>query len=235
MSAKVAAILTGLFLFGLLETLYPFFQFKTSLPRRMVLNFSLGLINAIALQVTILAMLAWIWQHPTQLQLPIAQPFPHLPGLLQVILSFCVLDAYLYLWHRAMHRFAWGWQLHRWHHSDREMNVSTAYRFHPGEVLLSNVPKLSLIVFLGISPEALAFYELCFAVSLIFHHSNWALPVKCDRVLSRLIVTPNLHRLHHSQQRHHQHCNFSSLLTLWDRGFGTWQYPAHPEQIRLGK
>ncbi|MEB3293153.1 MAG: sterol desaturase family protein [Synechococcales bacterium] len=234
MSPKLIVILTSLLFFGMLEQLHPFFQIKAPLLHRMGGNFGLGLINTIATQLTVVGGLTWIWQHPLQLQLPFSPPLLPVSFLLQGIIAFCVLDAYLYLWHRAMHTFGWGWRLHQWHHSDRRMNVSTAYRFHTAEVLLSNVPKLSLIALLGISPEALMLYECCFAASLIFHHSNWALPRGCDRVLSYLIVTPNLHRLHHSQLRSHQQYNFSSLLTVWDRWFGTWQYPVDPRQIQLG-
>jgi sterol desaturase/sphingolipid hydroxylase (fatty acid hydroxylase superfamily) len=131
-----------------------------------------------------------------------------------------------------MHR--WGWAIHRLHHTDRHLNLSTAYRFNPIEVLLSQLLRILLILIVGITPIQLLTYEICFSLSLIFHHSNWSLPKSIDRPLSRLIVTPNLHRLHHSHASDRSPCNFSSLLTLWDFLGQTHHYPKHPQQLQSG-
>jgi sterol desaturase/sphingolipid hydroxylase (fatty acid hydroxylase superfamily) len=175
----------------------------------MGLNFSLGVFNTIVTQLTTLSLLTWLWQNPWH---DSSVPF---------WVTFLSLDAYLYFWHRAMHHYDWGWRLHRLHHSDREMNISTTYRFHTLEVVLSQLPKLVLIVGLGMQPQDVLIYECCFALSLIFHHSNWRLATRVDRWLSYLIVTPTLHRCHHSLDRDDQRHNFSSLLSIWDRLFGT--------------
>jgi sterol desaturase/sphingolipid hydroxylase (fatty acid hydroxylase superfamily) len=210
MEPKIVVIGLSLIIFGGLEQLMPFARLRSSLWRRMVPNFSLGLLNTIVTQLTTLSLLTWIWQHPLHTNAP------------PLIVTFLGLDAYLYFWHRAMHRYDWGWQLHRLHHSDREMNISTTYRFHPVEVVLSQLPKLGLIALCGFQPQDVLVYECCFALILVFHHSNWRLSPRVDRWLRYLIVTPALHRLHHSPDRADQQHNFSSLLSLWDRLFGTF-------------
>ncbi len=227
---KAIVIGFGLVVFGVLEHLMPFFEPSRKPLHNLSLNFGLGLFNAIAISSSLLFLLNLGWDyrsaHPELLNLAI------LPEPIAFILSFLLLDLYLYLWHRAMHR--WGWSIHRLHHTDRHLNLSTAYRFNPIEVLLSQLLRVMVIVLLGITPLQLVIYESCFSMSLIFHHSNWSLPKPIDRLLSPLIITPNLHRLHHSQSTDRHPCNFSSLLTLWDYLGHTHQYPNHPQHLRSG-
>ena len=230
MNWKLLAIVGSLVFFGSLENLFPFFQFKQPLLRRIAINFTLGIVNAGVTSLTVAIVLTWIWQQskgPGYLAI--------IPGAwLQCVVAFLLLDGYMYAWHRLMHTSAIGWKLHQVHHSDRAMNISTAYRFHAIEVLLSNLPKLGLIWLLGITPTYLLIYEAVFAAELIFHHSNWALPLRIDRALSYVIVTPNYHRAHHSRQLDGTQSNYASLLTIWDVLFHSARYPTAPEAITLG-
>lgn len=230
MNWKLVVILSSLLIFGSLENLFPFFQFKQPFLRRVSINLALGLLNTGLTSLTVIAALSWIWQQTTWQGYFLALPWPWL----RFILSFLLLDAYMYAWHRLMHTSAWGWRLHQIHHSDRAMNTSTAYRFHALEVLLSNLPKLSLIWLFGITPTHLLIYEIIFAAALIFHHSNWALPLRIDRALSYVIVTPNYHRAHHARLLSGMRSNYASLLTVWDILFHSVRYPAAPEAIKLG-
>ncbi|WP_245912430.1 sterol desaturase family protein [Brunnivagina elsteri] len=180
--------------------------------------------------LTIAFLLHQIWQQKFWLG------FLHLVELpwLAATISFVIIDLYMYVWHRLMHSSNITWQFHQVHHTEMSMNTSTAYRFHTVEVILSNVPKLFLIWLLGIKPSYLLFYEITLAIELIFHHSNWALPWKLDKFLSYLIVTPNIHRLHHSQSFQDTQFNYASILTIWDKLFHTCSYPKYPEKIQLG-
>ncbi len=178
----------------------------------MTINLALGLLNAGLTSLTVVVLLSWIWQQTAWQGYLLALLWPWL----RFSLSFLLLDAYMYAWHRLMHTSAWGWQLHQVHHSDRAMNTSTAYRFHAIEVLLSNLPKLFLIWLFGVTPTHLLIYEVIFAAELIFHHSNWALPLQFDRILSYVIVTPNYHRAHHARFLSGMRSNYASLLTIWD-------------------
>lgn len=230
MDWKSTVLLGSLFLFGCLETLFPFFASNESFIKRTATNFALGLLNAAITSVSVAIVLKWEWQHPLGIA-PLG--YIQLPWL-SFILSFLILDAYMYAWHRFMHTNALGWRFHQVHHSDSAMNISTAYRFHTIEVVMSNIPKLLLIWFFGISPIHYLIYELTVTAELVFHHSNVALPYHLDKVLSYWVVTPNYHRFHHSQRREHSMTNYASMLSIWDKLFGTYQYPRAPRKLRLG-
>ncbi|NET02428.1 MAG: sterol desaturase family protein [Sphaerospermopsis sp. SIO1G1] len=237
MEYKSVIILLSITVFGILETVFPFFAYK----RRVKIfanNFILGLINYALVNLTIIWLLRWIWQQQSWLGYLGYLKTSYLNNLnfswLTLILSFLVLDLYMYAWHRLVHSWKFGWRFHLVHHSEMWMNISTAYRFHPLEVIISNLPKFTLIYLLGISPLDLLFYELVFAISLVFHHSNLALPLKLDQFLSYFLVTPNYHRAHHSQTRKVANNNYASILTIWDLIFKSRYYPELPEKIKLG-
>jgi sterol desaturase/sphingolipid hydroxylase (fatty acid hydroxylase superfamily) len=202
MSMKLLLIGVGLLLFGGLERYWPFIHYRSTRWQRMGGNFAIGIGNTIATQIVLLGLSQYKLAATDLTLLPIVQ--------------FLLLDAYMYGWHWLMHHTNWGWRLHQLHHSDREMNISTAYRFHVMEVLLSQTLKLALIWVGNFSPNIVLLYDCCFAMSLLFHHSNWNLPMWVDRALSWFIVTPNYHRLHHSPSSQYQNANFASLLTIWD-------------------
>jgi sterol desaturase/sphingolipid hydroxylase (fatty acid hydroxylase superfamily) len=145
-----------------------------------------------------------------------------------------LLDIYMYLWHRSMHRLPLAWRFHRVHHTDRSMNVSTAYRFHPIEIVSSSFPKLLLIWVLGITSNIVLIYELVFTAVVALHHSNVRLPTWLDRSLAYAIVTPNYHRIHHSQVVTETNANYGSVLTWWDRILGSYRDLAVVENIQLG-
>lgn len=230
MDYKTLCVFVSLFLFGTLEIFFPFFADKNNIFQKFSVNFSLGIINILATSLTTTLLLKWIWQPNHQL------------GILQLIQlpwfatisSFLLLDLYMYCWHRLMHTSSLGWRFHQVHHTERRMNISTTYRFHTLEVITSNLPKIFLVWLLGIQPIPYLIYEIAFTIELVFHHSNWALPSKLDQALSHLIVTPNYHRLHHSEKLRDTQANYASILTIWDQLLGSFHYPKHPEKIRLG-
>lgn len=230
MNVKVIALLGSILIFGLLENLFPFFQYKQRLGDRIYPNFVLGVLNAIATSLTTVLLLKWVWQQNSWSGLFAGIQMPWLAA----ILSFLILDGYLYFWHRLMHIWPLAWRFHRVHHTDMEMNVSTAYRFHTIEVIFSNFPKIGLILLLGIKPIYVAMYELLFTSVVVFHHSNWNLPYHLDKYLSYFIVTPNYHRLHHSQIVTETNSNYASLLSVWDRLFKSFRYSQNPQSIQLG-
>lgn len=230
MSGKLAIIFGSILIFGVLENLFPFFTYKQGLINRMATNFGLGLLNAIAASLTTVWLSKWLQQHSTWQGL-----FHDIqPIWLVGILSILILDLYMYFWHRLMHTWPLAWRFHSIHHTDRSMNVSTAYRFHAVEVIASYFPKILLIWFLGIAIKPLLIYELAFIFVIVFHHSNWALGYGCDRILSYFIVTPNYHRIHHSQIVEETNSNYASLLTVWDKIFHSFRQRNDPENIKLG-
>ncbi len=223
-------VVSSVILFGTLENLFPFFTFKESFDKRVYTNLVLGLINVLANNFTIALLLNCIWQQTLWLGI---FHFIHSP-VLKIVLSFLLLDGYMYAWHRLMHTLPIAWRFHKVHHTELLMNTSTAYRFHPVEAILANLPKLFLIWLFGITLQNLLLYEVFLACELIFHHSNWAIPLKIDRYLSYFLVTPNYHRSHHSQSKKEATSNYASFFTIWDRIFNSYNYPQNPKAIKLG-
>jgi sterol desaturase/sphingolipid hydroxylase (fatty acid hydroxylase superfamily) len=144
------------------------------------------------------------------------------------------LDLWTYLWHRANHRVPLLWRFHRMHHSDENMDVTTATRFHLGEIAISTAVRLGPVLLLGIAAEAILAYDIVLLLITQFHHSNIGLPDQIDQRLRYVIVTPNMHRVHHSQERPETDSNYSSVLSVWDRLLRTYRERADYRKIRYG-
>lgn len=149
---------------------------------------------------------------------------PWLAGLI----SFVVLDFAVWFEHWASHKIPLLWRIHRMHHADPDIDLTTALRFHPLEIVLSMVWKALIVVALGAPVLAVLVFEAVLNGAAMFNHANVRLPLGLDRVLRLLIVTPDMHRVHHSVIRHETDSNFGFNLAIWDRLFGT--YVAQPER-----
>lgn len=155
-----------------------------------------------------------------------------LPGWVVLILSILALDLAIYGQHRIFHAVPWLWRIHRVHHGDQEFDVTTALRFHPLEILLSMAIKIAVVMMLGAPPIAVIVFEILLNATAMFNHGNVQLSAKTDRYLRMLLVTPDMHRVHHSVIRQETDSNFGFNLTWWDRVFGT--YRNQPENGHLG-
>jgi sterol desaturase/sphingolipid hydroxylase (fatty acid hydroxylase superfamily) len=127
------------------------------------------------------------------------------------------LDLVSYLWHRANHGVAWLWRFHRVHHTDDAYHVSTALRFHPGELLLGLPVRLAAIMLLGASAAGVLAFEAVFGIANVLEHGNFDLPVWLERRIDRVLVTPALHRRHHSVEQRERDTNFGTIFCVWDR------------------
>ena len=150
------------------------------------------------------------------------------------VLSFMLLDYILYLWHRLNHHIRFLWRFHNVHHTDRDLGVSTAFRFHFGEMIMSAFFRAVGVVLIGAGPVSLLVYEVIFQASVAFHHSNWRLPYRLERVLCHLIVTPRMHGIHHSVVQRETNSNYSSLLTIWDRIHRTLRLNVAQASVTIG-
>lgn len=141
------------------------------------------------------------------------------------VIAFCVvfLDAAIYTQHVILHKVPVLWRLHRMHHADTEIDVTTGIRFHPVEIVLSLLIKIALVVALGIPAEAVIIFEVLLNASAMFNHANLKLPLWADRMLRTLLVTPDMHRVHHSWHRDETDSNYGFCLSIWDRIFGTYR------------
>lgn len=157
-----------------------------------------------------------------------------LEGITRICLAVLLLDFWSYWWHRLNHSLAWLWRFHRVHHSDTRLDVTSANRFHFGELLFSSLLRVPLILLTGLTFSELLIYETGLFAVVQFHHANIHLPPPFERGLSRLIVTPDFHRVHHSKYAPETDSNFASLLSIWDRLFGTRKFRSDPGKIEFG-
>src|SRR5690606_11374903 len=139
------------------------------------------------------------------------------PIWVSVILAILFQDAWMYVWHRANHRFSFLWRFHKVHHSDPEMDASTAVRFHTGEILISAVLRLVVIAILGLSLWQVLLYDLLIIPVILFHHSNVRFPEKFDKPFRALFASPAMHRIHHSPERRETDSNYGTICSFWDR------------------
>lgn len=156
------------------------------------------------------------------------------PPLVAGLIAFLLFDFWMYVWHIAVHRVRFLWRLHRVHHIDTGMDSTTALRFHPIEVALAAFLRVGVLILLGMSVTQLFVYVVIFHPVIFFHHSNIALPEKWDRWLRALIVTPNMHRVHHSIAWDETNSNYGSVFSFWDRLARTFRKRENTLSITYG-
>jgi sterol desaturase/sphingolipid hydroxylase (fatty acid hydroxylase superfamily) len=219
------------------ESWKPFFPFFERAVRtrsgHLARNLAVGLLNAalIAAGLSVLWGVAAAWSAKTGFGIL------HRAGMplwLHACAAVLVLDVWTYWWHRANHRIPLLWRFHRMHHSDPWMDVTSARRFHPGEIVLSSLLRVPLIALLGVHLWELVLYELLMGMVVDFQHANIALPEPVDRLLRTVIVTPAMHKVHHSRIQAETDSNYTSLLSLWDRVFSSFRLRPELSAVRIG-
>lgn len=157
-----------------------------------------------------------------------------LPPVAEAVLAFLLLDLSFYWWHRANHRVPFLWRFHNVHHLDPDLDVTTALRFHFAEIAFSAAFRVAQVALLGLGPAVYWAYEVCFQANTLFHHSNTRLPIALERPLARLLVTPRMHGIHHSQVEAEAMSNYGVLLPWWDRLHRTLRLNVPQRQIVIG-
>lgn len=157
-----------------------------------------------------------------------------LPWWLEVVLAVVLLDYTLYVWHYLTHRIPFLWRFHVAHHLDLDLDASTALRFHFGELALSVPWRAAQVIVIGVSPMAYLAWQIFVFPSIMFHHSNVELPIRLERWLNCLIVTPRMHGIHHSIVEAETNSNWSSGLTIWDWLHGTLRLNVPQNEITVG-
>lgn len=226
----------GIFLaIALLEFALPRRTQKTSKAKRWVTNLLIAGIDSLV--VRLLAMLA----------VPVAAVaaaswagangwgilnMVDLPAWIEIFIAMIVLDLAIYGQHVASHKVPALWRLHKVHHTDVEFDVTTGVRFHPVEIGLSMLWKVLVVIALGASPWAVVLFEIVLNGCAMFNHANLALPAWLDRLIRKVIVTPDMHRVHHSIHRDEHDTNYGFSLSCWDHVFGT--YTDQPRDGHIG-
>ncbi len=139
---------------------------------------------------------------------------PDMPAWMSTVIAVILMDGWMYAWHRMNHVVPFFWRFHRVHHSDPHMDVTTATRFHPAEIAVSAVLRLGVIAILGMSMRQVVIYGLLHLPVIQFHHSNVRLPERVDRAFRALLVSPTMHRVHHSRYQPETDSNYSSILSV---------------------
>jgi sterol desaturase/sphingolipid hydroxylase (fatty acid hydroxylase superfamily) len=196
-------------------------------------NLTLWLINAVAVALLVAPLVAKIagWTEESRFGLlNLLSP----PPAIATVTTILLFDGLLYLMHRANHKIGFLWRFHRVHHSDPEMDATTAMRFHIGEILVSSALRLAVIPLLGITLWQLLVYESLMLPVILFHHSNVSFPEKADRWLRALVVSPAIHRVHHSRLQVETDSNYSIIFSFWDRIGGTFRLRDDRRSVDFG-
>lgn len=204
---------------------------ELGMPRRALLrskvvrwtnNLALTALNSVLVRVTLPVAAIGVAEFATERGMGLFNMF-QVPLLPAILLSVLALDLAIYLQHLMFHAVPLLWRLHRVHHADLDFDVTTGARFHPFEIVLSMLIKFAAILVLGPPAVAVLAFEVLLNASSMFNHGNVRMPEFVDRILRWLVVTPDMHRVHHSVNPRETNSNFGFTLSWWDRLFGTYR------------
>ncbi|MEH6449728.1 MAG: sterol desaturase family protein [Oleispira sp.] len=218
----------GIFaLMALLETRFPRLAYNVKPIRgiRWLNNISLAIIASIITRIILpISLISFaIYCQTAALGLFNQDVFAHSNSILIFIISLILFDFIIYWQHRIFHKIPILWRLHKVHHSDKAFDVSTGIRFHPLEILVSIAIKFSVVWVFGLPAESIIVFEVMLNALALFNHSNVKIPLAIDYYLRMLVVTPDMHRVHHSQIPTETNSNYGFNISLWDRIFGSYQ------------
>ncbi len=228
-----AAALGAFGVFYLLEKRRPLRHSVESKLTRNGRNLAVASLSAIVLQLAENPVVSPLTKLVEQRNLGLLK-LVRLPRVLENILAVVLLDYTLYIWHVLTHRVPFLWRFHAVHHIDLDLDASTALRFHFGEMIISIGWRAAQILIIGVSPRSFAAWQAFLFPSILFHHSNLKLPLEFEKKLARLIVTPRLHGIHHSNIHSETDSNWSSGLTVWDFLHGTLKTDVGQDEIVIG-
>ncbi len=228
------AIFLGIFiLMLLLESVIPRHSTVDSKPRRLGINLSLTCLDIIIIKIVFQGMVAVGVAQFAQEQGWGLLNYLDLPPGIEGIITVVFLDLMIYLQHVVVHMVPFFWRFHAVHHSDRDLDVSSGLRFHPIEILGSMLFKIGIVLALGPSPFAVMVFEAILNGMAQFSHSNIKLPLPLDRALRWGLVTPDMHRIHHSVEVDETNSNYGFNLSVWDRMLGTYLHDGKKPQPEI--
>lgn len=229
---RLAAFLSIFLAMALAEHRWPRRPLTVAKPHRWAINLTIVATNTLAARLLFpLAPLALATQ--AQASGWGLLPLLALPVWLELLVSLLLLDLLIYNQHRLFHRMPLLWRIHRMHHTDLDLDVSSGTRFHPLEILLSLAIKLTAVALLGASPLSVLLFEILLNATSMFSHANLWIPLPIDQRLRLLLVTPDMHRVHHSILPEETDSNFGFNLSCWDRLLGTYRAQPHAGHERM--
>lgn len=227
-TGRLWIFLGGLFFFFIVESFLPARRSLDGRIKRLAFHAAIAALNTALVRVVVYAPFLFWAAYVADQGWGLGR-WLGLHGWPEIIISVIVLDLFDYFWHRANHRIPFLWRFHKAHHTDNEMDVTTALRFHPGELIISGLVKAGWVLIWGPSVLAWFAFEAATSLGAQFHHSNIILPEPMERMASRVIVTPRYHLSHHLVDRSYGDANYAAILSFWDRLFGSYsQAPLSP-------
>lgn len=229
-TALLAGALAGLLVAEILRPLRKQTQPKL---RRDARNLALGAASALTVHLLERPVVRALTKIGKERRLGLL-PQLRLPPAFKFLLGVLLLDYTLYLWHVLTHKVPFLWKFHAIHHSDLDLDASTGIRFHFGEIAISVLWRGAQVLLIGPTPGALRGWQIATLIAVLFHHSNWKLPADVDERLSRLLVSPAMHGIHHSIEPAEMNSNWSSLFSIWDGLHGTARRDVAQDEIVIG-
>lgn len=223
----------GILFFLILELLVPYRPGTVSKWKRLANNLALTLFNSLSLQLIFSAAIVGTALYVQSHRLGILN-MVEAPEWLKILVTIAFMDFMLYVWHLLNHDMPLLWRFHRVHHCDLNMDVSTATRFHIGELVISAVIKISIIFFLGASFLGVTIFESAVVLCAQFHHSSLKVPKWFETIWWIFFVPPSMHRIHHSVIIKERDTNYGTIFSIWDRFLGTLLTGVDQSGIRIG-
>lgn len=219
---RVGAFGFFLVLIFIIESIFPLFKRSAKTYKRWFTNFTFVILNTLVLRFFFPVLAASFAVICNQYNIGLFNYYDF-PILLSMVISFLLLDLGIWIQHLLFHRSNFLWRFHKIHHSDEEVDFTTGIRFHPLEIIISMMYKLILLTIIGPSVVLVIIFEIILNASSIFNHGNIKIPKVLDSALRKLIVTPNMHRIHHSEKEKETNSNYGFNFSIWDKLFGTYR------------
>lgn len=227
-------ILIGIFiLLWLLETKFQLRKRVKGRWNRIVINFVVSIPAFALLRIAFIPAMVWLALENRAWKFGFNYWF-ETPINIKPIFTILLLDYSNYIWHILLHKLPILWRFHLVHHTDLDLDISTAFRFHFGEMLGSIIFRGAAILLIGASPVMVLIYEIIFEAAAQFHHSNMKIPFRLEKALNYLIVTPRMHGIHHSMIKNETDSNYSVIFSFWDRIHRTVRLNIHQNEIITG-
>lgn len=217
----------------IIETKFQLRKRVMSRWKRIFINFIVSIPSFALLRLMFIPLMVWLAYQNQQWNFGLNYLYDA-PVWIKFAIAFILLDYSNYLWHILLHKLPFMWRFHLVHHTDLDLDVTTAFRFHFGELIGSVFFRGAAVLLIGASPLAVLIYEIIFEAATEFHHTNMKLPFKFEKALNILFVTPRMHGIHHSMVKRETDSNFSIIFSFWDRIHKTVRLNVHQNDIVTG-
>jgi sterol desaturase/sphingolipid hydroxylase (fatty acid hydroxylase superfamily) len=201
--------------------------------KRILINFVVSIPSFALLRLLFIPLMVWLAYKNEEWKFGLNYLFDA-PAWLKAAIAFLLLDYTNYLWHIVLHKLPLMWRFHLVHHTDLDLDITTSFRFHFGELIGSVFFRGASVILIGISPLMVLIYEIAFEAANQFQHSNMKLPFRFEKILNKILVTPRMHGIHHSNKKIETDSNFSIVFSFWDRIHNTIRLNIRQDDITTG-